>query len=123
MIWKIFYELCNANKLWILFGLIMSILTYIGTTVTLWVCTNGLISFFRLIAIQLASTFTNTVIPTGIGSLTLIVRFLKQCGFNTRYATISIAIQQIVQVIVHIVLLIIFGLLVSKPTNLLKILL
>lgn len=104
-----FTQLRTANWSWALVGLVVSSLTYVGAAAALWACANGLVSFRNLAIMQVANTFAATTTPAGVGGLALSTRFLQKGGLTTLRATAAVALQQAVQVIVHIVLLIGFS--------------
>ncbi|HEU4362918.1 MAG TPA: lysylphosphatidylglycerol synthase domain-containing protein, partial [Mycobacterium sp.] len=101
-----FTQLRTANWWWALLGLVVSSLTYVGAAAALWACASGLVSFRNLSIMQVANTFAATTTPAGVGGLALSTRFLQRGGLTTLRATAAVALQQAVQVIVHIVLLI-----------------
>jgi uncharacterized membrane protein YbhN (UPF0104 family) len=104
-----FSELRTANWWWALLGLTVSALTYLGAAASLWACADGLVSFWKLSITQVANTFAATTTPAGVGGLALSTRFLQKAGLSTLRATAAVALQQSVQVIVHLVLLILFS--------------
>lgn len=104
-----FSELRTANWWWALLGLTVSALTYVGAAAALWACADGLVSFWKLSIMQVANTFAATTTPAGVGGLALSTRFLQKGGLSALRATAAVALQQSVQVIVHVVLLIIFS--------------
>jgi uncharacterized membrane protein YbhN (UPF0104 family) len=104
-----FSQLHTANWWWAAGGLAVSALTYVGAAAALWACADGLVSFRSLSIMQVANTFAATTTPAGVGGLALSTRFLQKGGLTTLRATAAVALQQSVQVIVHVVLLIIFS--------------
>ncbi|CAM2907766.1 hypothetical protein BST27_23855 [Mycobacterium intermedium] len=104
-----FSELRTANWWWALLGLTVSALTYVGAAGALWACADGLVSFWKLSIMQVANTFAATTTPAGVGGLALSTRFLQKGGLSALRATAAVALQQSVQVIVHVLLLIIFS--------------
>lgn len=104
-----FSQLRTANYWWALVGLTVSSLTYVGAAGALWACANGAVSFRNLSIMQVANTFAATTTPAGVGGLALSTRFLQKGGLTTTRATAAVALQQAVQVIVHVILLIIFS--------------
>jgi glycosyltransferase 2 family protein len=104
-----FSELRTANWWWALLGLTVSALTYVGAAAALWACTDGTVSFWKLSIAQVANTFAATTTPAGVGGLALSTRFLQKNGLSSMRATAAVALQQSVQVIVHILLLILFS--------------
>jgi uncharacterized protein (TIRG00374 family) len=104
-----FAELRTANWWWALLGLAVSALTYVGAAAALWACADGLVSFRNLAIMQVANTFAATTTPAGVGGLALSTRFLQKAGLGGVRATAAVALQQTVQVIVHVGLLIFFS--------------
>ncbi|WP_200820487.1 lysylphosphatidylglycerol synthase transmembrane domain-containing protein, partial [Mycolicibacterium houstonense] len=104
-----FSELRTMNWPWALLGLAVSALTYVGAAAALWACADGLVSFRNLSIMQVANTFAATTTPAGVGGLALSTRFLQKGGLSTMRATAAVALQQSVQVIVHVILLILFS--------------
>ena len=113
-----FSQLRQANWWWALVGLIVSSLTYVGAAGALWACANGLVSFRNLAIMQVANTFAATTTPAGVGGLALSTRFLQKGGLSTLRATAAVALQQSVQVIVHVILLVIFTTAAGASTDL-----
>jgi uncharacterized protein (TIRG00374 family) len=104
-----FSELSTANWWWALLGLAVSASKYVGAAVSLWACADGLVSFKNLVIMQVANTFAATTTPAGVGGLALSARFLQKGGLGALRATTAVALQQSVQVIVHLGLLIFFS--------------
>ncbi|OBK14521.1 lysylphosphatidylglycerol synthase transmembrane domain-containing protein [Mycobacterium asiaticum] len=113
-----FSELRTANWSWALLGLAVSALTYVGAAAALWACADGLVSFWKLSIMQVANTFAATTTPAGVGGLALSTRFLQKGGLNALRATAAVALQQSVQVIVHVALLIFFSAVAGTSTDL-----
>jgi uncharacterized membrane protein YbhN (UPF0104 family) len=104
-----FAELRTANWWWALLGLTVSALTYLGAAAALWACADGTVSYRNLTIMQVANTFAATTTPAGVGGLALSTRFLQKGGLGALRATTAVALQQSVQVIVHVALLIFFS--------------
>ncbi|WP_327142853.1 lysylphosphatidylglycerol synthase transmembrane domain-containing protein [Nocardia sp. NBC_01327] len=113
-----FSELRNANWAWAALGLTVSALTYIGAAMALWACASEAVKFSKLLLMQIANTFAATTTPAGVGGLALSVRFLQKGGLGAVRATAAVALQQTVQVIVHLVLLVFFSVAAGASTNL-----
>lgn len=113
-----FSELRTANWWWALLGLTVSALTYVGAAAALWASADGLVSFWKLSLMQVANTFAATTTPAGVGGLALSTRFLQKAGLSALRATAAVALQQSVQVIVHVALLILFSTVAGTSTDL-----
>jgi uncharacterized protein (TIRG00374 family) len=108
----------NANYWWALLGLLISASTYVGAAAALWACTDGQVNFWKLSIAQVANTFAATTTPAGVGGLALSTRILQKGGLTAVRATAAVAIQQSVQVIMHILLLILFSSVAGASMNL-----
>ena len=104
-----FSQLRTANWWFALLGLTVSALTYVGAAAALWACTDGTVNYWRLSVVQVANTFAATTTPAGVGGLALSTRYLQKSGLSATRATAAVALQQAVQVIVHLALLIFFS--------------
>lgn len=105
-----FHELRNANWWWAVLGLTVSALTYVGAAAALWASADESVSFWKLSIAQVANTFAATTTPAGVGGLALSTRYLqKGGGLPAVRATTAVALQQSVQVIMHLVLLVLFS--------------
>ncbi|GAB26226.1 hypothetical protein GOPIP_093_00330 [Gordonia polyisoprenivorans NBRC 16320 = JCM 10675] len=113
-----FGELRSLDWWWALMGLVVSMLTYVGAAAALWACADGVVSFRNLVIMQFGNTFAATTTPAGVGGLALSTRFLQKGGLGGVRATTAVALQQSVQVIVHVALLIVFTTLAGTSTNL-----
>ncbi|MEK0991987.1 lysylphosphatidylglycerol synthase transmembrane domain-containing protein [Mycobacterium ulcerans] len=113
-----FSQLRTANWTWALLGLAVSALTYVGAAAALWTCVDGQVSFWKLSIVQVANTFAATTTPAGVGGLALSTRFLQKSGLSALRATAAVALQQSVQVIVHLALLILFSTVGGTSTDL-----
>ncbi|MFZ1178500.1 MAG: lysylphosphatidylglycerol synthase transmembrane domain-containing protein [Mycobacterium sp.] len=113
-----FSQLRTANWWWALLGLAVSALTYVGAAAALWACADGTVSFWKLSIAQVANTFAATTTPAGVGGLALSTRFLQKGGLSAMRATAAVALQQTVQVIVHLTLLILFSAVAGASMNL-----
>ncbi|OBH91330.1 lysylphosphatidylglycerol synthase transmembrane domain-containing protein [Mycobacterium sp. E2733] len=114
-----FSQLRTANWWWALLGLAVSALTYVGAAAALWASADETVNFWKLSIAQVANTFAATTTPAGVGGLALSTRYLqKGGGLSAMRATTAVALQQSVQVIMHLVLLILFSTVAGASMNL-----
>ncbi|MGO9926087.1 MAG: lysylphosphatidylglycerol synthase transmembrane domain-containing protein [Mycobacterium sp.] len=105
-----FSQLSRANWWWALLGLVISASTYVGAAAALWASADESVTFWKLSIAQVANTFAATTTPAGVGGLALSTRYLqKGGGLSAVRATTAVALQQAVQVIMHLLLLILFS--------------
>jgi glycosyltransferase 2 family protein len=113
------FQLRTAHWWWALLGLAVSALTYVGAAAALWASADEKVSFWRLSIAQVANTFAATTTPAGVGGLALSTRYLqKGGGLSATRATTAVALQQSVQVIMHLALLILFSTVAGASMNL-----
>ena len=84
----------------------------------MWACAGGAVAYWKIFVTQVANTFAATTTPAGVGGLALSVRLLQKGGMSAVRATTAVALQQVVQVIVHVTLLIIFSAAAGAGTDL-----
>ena len=113
-----FSALGRANWWWALLGLAISASTYVGAAAALWASADEKVNFWRLSIAQVANTFAATTTPAGVGGLALSTRILQKSGLSTVRATTAVALQQSMQVIMHVVLLIFFSTVAGAGTDL-----
>jgi len=113
-----FNALGKANWWWALLGLAISASTYVGAAAALWASADEKVNFWRLSIAQVANTFAATTTPAGVGGLALSTRILQKSGLSTTRATTAVALQQSMQVIMHVVLLIFFSTVAGAGTDL-----
>jgi glycosyltransferase 2 family protein len=113
-----FSELGKANYWWALLGLAISASTYLGAAAALWACADEKVNFWKLAIAQVANTFAATTTPAGVGGLALSTRILQKSGLSTVRATTAVAMQQSMQVIMHVLLLIFFSTAAGASTDL-----
>ncbi|GAA4472268.1 lysylphosphatidylglycerol synthase transmembrane domain-containing protein [Rhodococcus olei] len=111
-------EMASVNWLWVLLGLAVSGLTYLGAAAALWACATESVNFRHLTIMQFANTFAATTTPAGVGGLALSTRFLQHNGLGGVRATAAVALQQTVQVVTHVGLLIVFSVAAGKSADL-----
>jgi uncharacterized membrane protein YbhN (UPF0104 family) len=113
-----FNALGKANWWWALLGLAISASTYVGAAAALWASADESVNFWRLSIAQVANTFAATTTPAGVGGLALSTRILQKSGLSTTRATTAVALQQSMQVIMHVLLLIFFTTAAGAGTDL-----
>jgi uncharacterized protein (TIRG00374 family) len=68
---------------------------------------------WRSLLAQVAGGFVNIVAPSGLGGMALGTRFLHKQGLPTRQAVASVGVAQAVGLVLHILLIFVFGFLAS----------
>lgn len=111
-------QLRDAN--WALAGLaiVFSLLTYVGSAITMTSSVAQRIPVLRATAVALAGSFVNRVSPAKVGGMALNLRFMQKSGVSTAVASTSIGLYSIVGAITHIGLLIMFSIWAGRTVDL-----
>ena len=98
----------QANPLWILVALGLSVLTYVAAALSLSGFVPGRLNFIRTMLAQLAGSFVTLVTPAAVGGAALNVRYLQRNKVPAAVAAASVGVVQVVAFVLHISLLVIF---------------
>ncbi len=99
----------NAQWEWLLIALVASIMTYPGAAWSLTGFVPEKLKLIRTIAAQLAGDFATLVAPPTLGAVAINLRYLQKSGVHPALATASIGVSQVAAFLVHILLLLGFG--------------
>lgn len=111
-------QLRDAN--WALAGaaVVFSLLTYIGSALSISSSVSIRIPVLRTTALALAGSFVNRVSPAKVGGMALILRFLQKSGVPTAVASTSIGLYSMVGALTHITLLVMFSIWAGRTVDL-----
>jgi uncharacterized protein (TIRG00374 family) len=111
-------QLGDAN--WALAGvaIVFSMLTYVGSALSMSSSVAQRIPVYRATAVALAGSFVNRVSPAKVGGMALNLRFLQKSGVPTAVASTSIGLYSIVGFVTHIALLITFSIWAGRTVDL-----
>ena len=99
----------NAQLEWLVVALAASIMTYPGAAWSLTGFVPEKLKLIRTIAAQLAGDFATLVAPPTLGAVAINLRYLQRAGVHPALATASIGVSQVAAFLVHILLLLGFG--------------
>jgi uncharacterized membrane protein YbhN (UPF0104 family) len=94
---------------WGLAALGLSAATYAGAALSVSGFVPERLGFFRTLYVQLASSFVTLVTPAAVGGVALNVRYLQRRKIPAPVAVASIAVSQVVALVLHILLLVMAG--------------
>lgn len=104
----------TANPLWMAAAAGIAVLGFPAAALSLRACTPHGLPFLRTTAVQVACSFAGTATPASVGSLSLNVRYLTKQGLSMATATGAVALQGVVQVVTHVALLIVLGMVAGE---------
>ena len=99
----------GANVWWILGALVFSLATYVGAGLALVAFCPTRISLWRSTEVHLASSVVSLVAPAGVGGAAINLRFLGRQGVPTPIGVATVALVQVVQFVVTVLLLVVLA--------------
>jgi len=108
----------NANLSWASLALLLSVLTFVGASLSLSGFVPEKLAHNRTFAAQLAAAFATLVSPPTVGSVAVNVRYLQKSGLHPALAAASVGVSQVFAFFVHIALLFVTGILAGTSSDL-----
>ncbi len=108
----------DANVWWILGALVFSLATYVGAGISLVAFSPVRLSLWRSTEVHLASSVVSLVAPAGVGGAAINLRFLNRKGVPTAIGVATVALVQVIQFGVTVVLLLILAATTGQSTGL-----
>ncbi|MCL3795088.1 flippase-like domain-containing protein [Actinomyces sp. AC-19-1] len=108
----------EANVWWILAALVFSLATYVGAGLALVAFSPVRLGVLRSTEVHLASSVVSLVAPAGVGGAAVNLRFLGRKGVPTAIGVATVALVQVVQFAVTVVLLVLLAALTGRSTGL-----
>lgn len=108
----------NADWRWLAVGAALTVVTFIGSAWSLSGFVPERLKLTRTFMAQLAGAFSTLVSPPTLGTVAVNMRFLTKSGLNPALAAASVGVSQLVALIVHILLIIGFGIAAGTQTDL-----
>lgn len=99
----------NASWEWLAVAVVASLMTYPGAAWSLTGFVPEKLKLIRTIAAQLAGDFATLIAPPTLGAVAINLRYLQKAGVNPALATASIGVSQVAAFLVHVLLLLGFG--------------
>jgi glycosyltransferase 2 family protein len=106
-----FSKLGSVQLNWAAVAFVCAFLTYLGAGMTCVGFVIAKVSLFRATLTQYAVGFAGLLAPTAVGTVALNVRFLERSGVDPAVAVSSVGLVQLIMLIGHIMLIVLFGVL------------
>jgi undecaprenyl-diphosphatase len=97
-----FRALASAQPVWLLAGLLASALSYVMAAIALAGAAGRTLPIRRTVAVQVASSFANRLVPGGFGGLGTNARYLEGCGSPRPDALAAVGLNAASGVAVHV---------------------
>jgi len=108
----------QANWWWLLVAAGLTVVTFIASAWSLSGFVPERLKLSRTVMAQLAGAFSTLVSPPTLGAVAVNMRFLTRAGLNPVLASASVGVSQLVALIVHVLLIIGFGIAAGTQTDL-----
>ena len=108
----------QADWRWALAALVLSVLTFVGASLSLSGFVPEKLSHVRTFAAQLAAGFATLVSPPTVGAVAVNVRYLQRSGLHPALAAASVGVSQVFAFVVHIGLLTVTAVLAGQNADL-----
>lgn len=110
-------QLVGIEYWWLTLIISTSLATYGFAALVIYMLTSSPLHLGRLTLIQLASSFVSKIVPGGVGSAALNIRFLKKSGFTIGEASGVMAAERTIGFLGLVTLLVIFSIFGSIGSN------
>lgn len=114
---RIMDEIRDASWVWMIPAVVFSMLTYVGAAMALTSSVQQRLSVLKATLVTLGGSFVNRISPAKIGGIALNIRFLQKQGIDTPVAAASVGLYQSVGLLVHLTLLLVFGIWAGREIN------
>lgn len=101
-------QVSEANWAWFPPVLLMSVLTYVGATMSLQGAVTQRLRAVPTFLTQLASSFASKLAPAGLGGMALNTRYLQKAGVDTAVAASAVGLNSVAGLVTHVLLLVTF---------------
>ena len=108
----------NADWAWVALGLACSILTYVAASWALMGFVPERLRLLPTIGAQFAASFATLITPPTLGAVAINLRYLQRQGVHPALATASIGASQASAFVMHILLLVGFGVAAGTQSDL-----
>jgi undecaprenyl-diphosphatase len=103
-----FGRIADANWWWVIPAGIASIVTYLGSALSMMGGVPGRLRLFDTFLVQVASSFFNRITPAKVGGMAANIRYLQKTGIDSGVAVAGVGLSNIAGVAVHVLLLVFF---------------
>ena len=107
----------NANWLWTIAAVGLSVLTYVGAAWSLSGFVLERLNPVRTFLAQIAASFVTLVTPAAVGGAALNIRYLRQSKVSPADSVASVGVSQVIAFALHVVLLVIFAALTGAVSS------
>ena len=95
----------QARPVWLILALLAISLTHMAGALTYVILAKHRLKYWLTVAIQVAASFTNRLLPSGLGGISLYVYYLIKKGHSPPEATSVTVMNSLVSVCAHFILL------------------
>jgi uncharacterized protein (TIRG00374 family) len=104
----IVHQVQDANWAWFPLALAMSVVTYVAAATALAGSVPNRLPTMPTFWAQVATSFTTTLAPAGIGGMALSTRYLQKAGVDSAVAVSSVGLDTVAGFLMHVLLMVLF---------------
>lgn len=95
-------QVAEGTWWWVLAAAAASVVSYVGSAISLQGSIGPRLPFGELLRVQVASSFTGLLAPQGLGAAGLVVRYLTKRGLPAAAAATSAGVNTVAGLLVHV---------------------
>ncbi|MEV4257853.1 lysylphosphatidylglycerol synthase transmembrane domain-containing protein, partial [Spirillospora sp. NPDC049652] len=99
----------RANWWWVALGAVAAAVTYVAAALMLIGFVPERLPMWRTVLVQIAASFVKLVAPAAVTGVALNTRYLQKYGIRSGPAVASVGASQLMGMVVHILMLVVFG--------------
>ncbi|NVI86262.1 flippase-like domain-containing protein [Actinomadura sp. BRA 177] len=111
------YLAATASWHWVVAALGAAALSYVAAALMLMGFVPERLPLRRTVLVQVAASFVKLVAPAAVGGVAVNTRYLQRSGVRPTLAVASVGASQLVGMVTHILLLVLFGFLTGSTTK------
>ncbi|MFB4310378.1 lysylphosphatidylglycerol synthase domain-containing protein [Actinomadura sp. GTD37] len=111
------YLAATASWHWVVAALGAAALTYVAAALMLMGFVPERLPLRRTVLVQVAASFVKLVAPAAVGGVAVNTRYLQRSGVRPTLAVASVGASQLVGMVTHILLLVLFGFLTGSTAK------
>ncbi|MFC4112287.1 lysylphosphatidylglycerol synthase transmembrane domain-containing protein [Nonomuraea zeae] len=114
---NVYQVVTTANWAWSGLALVASFISFVAAALMLRGFVPEHLPLWRTVLVQFAASFVKLVAPAAVGGVAINTRYLQKRGISPSSAVASVGASQLVMLIFHIALLLLFAYITGSNTN------
>jgi glycosyltransferase 2 family protein len=95
----------SARPAYVAAALVVVAMTFVFAAAIYWTLALKHLPYIQTLHVQVASAFTNRLLPAGLGTVTLYVQYLRKCGHRLSQAIAVAGMNSLLSMVGHLIIL------------------